>query len=444
MMVYWRSNPVSSLAGEITVPGDKSISHRSIMLGALAEGITRVSGFLEGEDCLATLRAFAQMGVPIEHKGAGEVIIHGQGLFGLQAPEKALDVGNSGTSMRLMSGVLAGQTFNSVLVGDASLMKRPMQRVATPLQQMGAEMTLSEAGTAPISITGQSKAGARLALKPIHYTLPVASAQLKSALLLAGLYADGITQIVECGASRDHSERMLRGFGVQVEQAGNTLSIQGGQTLRATSITVPGDVSSAAFFIVAALIAPKADILILQVGINPTRAAVIDILKAMGAKIELMNRREVGGEPVADIRVRASQLHGIDIPTHYVPIAIDEFPIIFVAASFAKGKTTAREIGELRVKESDRLAAMATGLAHLGVRCNSGEDWLEIEGGEYCQGGEVDSVGDHRIAMSFAVAAIRAKAEIVIADCANVATSFPTFRQLAQRVGMQVSAYEVD
>lgn len=433
MTLTWQSFPVEKVQGRVRVPGDKSVSHRAIMLGALAEGTTEVSGFLEGEDCLATMRAFQAMGVPIIHHGEGRVTIHGRGLHGLQAPENTLDVGNSGTSMRLMAGVLAGQRFSSVLVGDESLMKRPMRRVTGPLAQMGAVIETSEAGTAPLRIQGS-------ALHAIEYTLPVASAQLKSCLLLAGLYAQGTTRITETGISRDHSERMLAGFGVHIDKQGHTLAIAGGQKLSACEIVVPGDVSSAAFFLVAGLIAEQGEILIENVGMNPTRAAVVDILQTMGGNIAIENAREAGGEPVADLRVRASKLHGIQIDEALVPIAIDEFPALFVAAACAQGETVATGLHELRVKESDRLAAMENGLKALGVDCEAGEDWMRIRGkeGAAFQSGSVDSLGDHRIAMSFAVAALRATGALTISDCANVATSFPAFRELAQSIGMNI------
>lgn len=433
MSLTWRSFPVAGVQGGVRVPGDKSISHRAIMLGALAEGTTEVSGFLEGEDCLATMRAFQAMGVPIEHHGNGRVTIHGRGLHGLQAPDKTLDVGNSGTSMRLMAGVLAGQAFDSVLVGDESLMKRPMRRVTVPLAQMGAEIATSETGTAPLRIRGR-------ALRAIDYTLPVASAQLKSCLLLAGLYAQGTTRITETGVSRDHSERMLAGFGVKIDRQGNTLAIAGGQKLSGCEIVVPGDVSSAAFFLVAGLIAQQGEILIENVGMNPTRAAVVEILQAMGGEIRIENAREAGGEPVADLRVRASALRGIRIDEALVPIAIDEFPAIFIAAACAEGETVATALHELRVKESDRLAAMENGLKALGVDCAAGEAEMRIRGkaGKAFAGGTVESLGDHRIAMSFAVAALRAAAPVTIHDCANVATSFPAFRELAQSIGMKI------
>lgn len=429
----WRCEPVDAVAGTVRVPGDKSISHRAVMLGALAEGTTEVSGFLEGEDCLATMRAFQAMGVEIVHHGAGRVTIHGAGLHGLRAPAAPLDVGNSGTSMRLLAGVLAGQPFNSVLVGDSSLMKRPMRRVTEPLARMGAEIATSEAGTAPLVIHGRTLHG-------IDYALPVASAQLKSALLLAGLFADGTTRVTEPGVSRDHSERMLRGFGVSVEKDGATLAIRGGQRLSACEVVVPGDVSSAAFFIVAGLIAREGELLLENVGMNPTRAAVVEILRAMGGDIAVLNPREAGGEPVADLRVRPSCLHGITVDEALVPVAIDEFPILFIAAACAAGETRATALHELRVKESDRLAAMEAGLRALGVDCKASADAMVIHGkpGTAFSGGTVESLGDHRIAMSFAVAALRAAAPIVVRDCANVATSFPSFRTLAQGVGMAV------
>lgn len=430
MSITWQSQPSHKISGTIQVPGDKSISHRAIMLGALAEGVTEVSGFLEGEDCLATLHAFQQMGVPITHHGAGHVTIEGQGLHGLKASQDKIDLGNSGTAMRLMAGVLAGQAFNSELVGDSSLMSRPMRRVTVPLTEMGANIETTEKGTAPLIIHGSELHG-------IRYAMPVASAQLKSCLLLAGLYAKGRTEVVECGASRDHTERMLKGFGVKVVREGNVLSIDGGQFLAAKKVAVPSDVSSAAFFIVAGLLADEGELRINHVGMNPTRSAVVEILKRMGGDITLVNAHEAGGEPVADLLVKPSQLHGIRVPEALVPIAIDEFPIIFVAAACATGETVATKLHELRVKESDRLAAMETGLKALGVNCVAGEDSMTIQGGEL-QGGEVDSLGDHRIAMSFAVAGMAARAPVVILDCANVATSFPSFRELAAQIGMQI------
>lgn len=433
-MKNWLVSPAKRFVGTFTVAGDKSISHRAIMFGALAEGTTTVHGFLEGEDCLATMRAFQAMGVPIEHHGNGEVTIHGRGLRGLQAPAHELDLGNSGTSMRLMAGILAGQNFSSTLVGDHSLMKRPMKRVTAPLQQMGANVSVTEQGTAPIVIHPS-------ALHAIDYTLPVASAQLKSALLLAGLYAEGTTRITETGISRDHSERMLKTFGVEWHQEDKALCLTGGQTLRACDLTVPADISSAAFFIVAALIAPEGEVLLPNVGINPTRAAVIEILKMMNGDITLENERLAGAEPVADIRVRASKLRGIDVPVELVPIAIDEFPILFIAAACAEGITRASALEELRVKESDRLSTMEQGLIALGVACETTHDSITIYGknGVAFTGGTIDSKSDHRIAMSFTIASLRACAPIVVKDCENVATSFPNFRELAQTAGLNIA-----
>ncbi|MDO4435941.1 MAG: 3-phosphoshikimate 1-carboxyvinyltransferase [Cardiobacteriaceae bacterium] len=432
-MKNWLISPSKRFAGNLTVAGDKSISHRAIMFGALAEGTTHIHGFLEGEDCLATMRAFQAMGVSIEHHGEGEVTVHGVGLRGLRAPEHELDVGNSGTSMRLMAGILAGQAFSSTLVGDHSLMKRPMKRVALPLKQMGANIEISENGTAPIVLHPS-------ALQGLDYTLPVASAQLKSALLLAGLYAEGETRITETGISRDHSERMLKAFGVEIRQEDKALCIRGGQTLHACDLTVPADISSAAFFIVAALIAPEGEVLLPNVGINPTRAAIITLLQMMNGDITLENERLAGAEPVADIRVRASRLRGIDVPVELVPIAIDEFPILFIAAACAEGITRASALEELRVKESDRLSTMEQGLIALGVACETTHDSITIYGknGVAFTGGTIDSKSDHRIAMSFAIASLRACAPILVKDCENVATSFPTFRHLAQQAGLMI------
>lgn len=427
----WTTERAQQLQGELHVPGDKSISHRAIMLGALAEGQTEVSGFLEGEDCLSTMRAFQAMGVPICRHGQGRISIEGRGLYGLRAPISTLDVGNSGTSMRLMAGVLAGQQFDSTLIGDHSLMRRPMRRVTEPLALMGAKIQTSEQGTAPLFIHGAP-------LKAIDYTLPVASAQLKSCLLLAGLYAQGQTILRSCGRSRDHSERMLRAYGIQIEGDGNVLTIMGGQQLRAVEIDVPGDISSAAFFMVAGLIAPSSHLVLRRVGINPTRAAVIDILQQMGGDIRVQALPSVGGEPVADIHVRSSQLKGIRINPAYVPIAIDEFPVIFVAAACAQGTTHATDLAELRVKESDRLSVMAQGLTDNGVTCQMGEDSLSIMGGAVRGGGHIDSEGDHRIAMSFAVLGAVAERGIRISNCATVATSFPNFTELAANIGMQI------
>ncbi len=423
--------PGGALTGHIRVAGDKSISHRSIMLGALAEGVTRVCGFLEGDDALATLRAFKAMGVEIEGPDAGRVVIRGVGMRGLKKPAGPLDLGNSGTSMRLMAGLLAGQDFDVEMVGDASLSSRPMRRVTDPLAQMGAHIESTEAGTPPLKIRGGA------ALKGIDYRLPMASAQVKSAVLLAGLYAEGETSTTEPAPTRDHTERMLAGFGYEVERDGPTARLVGGGKLIATDIDVPADISSAAFFMVGASIAEGSDITLEHVGVNPTRTGVIDILRLMGANIEVSNEREVGGEPVADIRIRAAALKGIRIPEALVPLAIDEFPALFVAAACAEGETVLTGAQELRVKESDRIQVMADGLVKMGIDARPTADGVVIVGGEMA-GAEVDSHGDHRIAMSFAMAALRARGEVVINDCANVNTSFPGFVELAGESGLNI------
>ena len=426
------AKPGSSLSGRIRVPGDKSISHRSIMLGSLAEGTTEVEGFLEGEDALATLQAFRDMGVVIEGPHHGRVTIHGVGLHGLKAPAGALYMGNSGTSMRLLSGLLAAQPFDTTLTGDASLSKRPMNRVAKPLREMGAVIETGPEGRPPLTIKGGQR------LTGMAYEMPMASAQVKSCLLLAGLYAAGSTSVTEPAPTRDHTERMLRGFGYPVSVEGSTASVESGHKLSATRIEVPADISSAAFFLVAASIAEGSELVLEHVGINPTRTGVIDILKLMGGDITLENQREVGGEPVADIRVRAAKLKGIDIPEDLVPLAIDEFPVLFVAAACAEGRTVLRGAEELRVKESDRIQVMADGLIALGVKAEPTPDGIIIDGGTI-GGGEVWAHGDHRIAMSFSVASLRASAPIRIHDCANVATSFPNFLALAAEVGINVA-----
>lgn len=426
------AKPGSSLAGRIRVPGDKSISHRSIMLGSLAEGTTEVEGFLEGEDALATLQAFRDMGVVIEGPHHGRVTIHGVGLHGLKAPAGPLYMGNSGTSMRLLSGLLAAQSFDTTLTGDASLSKRPMNRVAKPLREMGAVIETGPEGRPPLTIKGGQR------LTGMAYDMPMASAQVKSCLLLAGLYAAGSTSVTEPAPTRDHTERMLRGFGYPVSVEGSTASVESGHKLTATRIEVPADISSAAFFLVAASIAAGSELVLEHVGINPTRTGVIDILKLMGGDITLENQREVGGEPVADIRVRAAKLKGIDIPEDLVPLAIDEFPVLFVAAACAEGRTVLRGAEELRVKESDRIQVMADGLIALGVKAEPTPDGIIIEGGAI-GGGEVWAHGDHRIAMSFSVASLRASAPIRIHDCANVATSFPNFLALSAEVGINVA-----
>ncbi|MDZ4261366.1 MAG: 3-phosphoshikimate 1-carboxyvinyltransferase [Pseudomonadota bacterium] len=423
--------PGGSLQGRIRVPGDKSISHRSIMLGSLAEGITHVSGFLEGDDSLATLKAFRAMGVKIEGPDNGKVVIHGVGMHGLKAPAEALDLGNSGTSIRLMAGLLAGQGFEVEMVGDTSLSKRPMRRVTDPLSQMGAVIEATEKGTPPLRV----KAGS--SLKGINYVLPMASAQVKSSILLAGLYADGVTCVTEPAPTRDHTERMLTGFGYTVERNGATACLSGGGHLTATDIDVPADISSAAFFMVGATIAPGSDVVLEHVGVNPTRTGVIDILRLMGADLELLNERLVGGEPVADIRVRASKLKGISIPEELVPLAIDEFPALFIAAACAEGETVLTGAEELRVKESDRIQAMADGLILMGIDARPTADGIIIRGGDM-HGAVIESHDDHRIAMAFAMAALRSSSAISINECANVRTSFPGFVELAAKAGLMI------
>jgi len=420
--------PGGKLSGEIRVPGDKSISHRAIMLGAIAQGISEVTGFLEGEDALATLAAFRNLGVKIDGPIAGRVTVHGVGMHGLTLPENALDLGNSGTSIRLLCGLLAGQNFNTVLKGDSSLAQRPMGRVIDPLAKMGAVIG-SDEGKLPLHVQGGN------ALYAIAYELPMASAQVKSCLLLAGMYAKGKTTIVEPAPTRNHSERMLEGMGYPIQVDGNKVTIEGGGTLLATQIDVPADISSATFFIVGATIAPDSDITLKHVGINPTRIGVINILRLMGADITISNETITGGEPVADIRVRYAPLKGIDIPIEQVPLAIDEFPAIFIAAACAEGRTILTGAEELRVKESDRIQAMAEGLTILGIDAVTTEDGIIIHGGTIGSG-EVDSLGDHRIAMSFAMAGLQAGGTIVIKDCANVSTSFPNFVELATEAGL--------
>lgn len=421
------------VAGDIRVPGDKSISHRSIMLGSLAEGITEVEGFLEGEDALATLQAFRDMGVVIEGPDHGRVRIHGVGLHGLRPSPGPLYLGNSGTSMRLLSGLLAGQPFDSVLTGDESLSKRPMNRVANPLRDMGARIETAEQGRPPVKITGG------VPLQGIDYVMPMASAQVKSCVLLAGLYAAGTTRVTEPAPTRDHTERMLNGFGYAVKREGASAELQSGGKLTAAKIEVPADISSATFFMVAAAIAPGSDVLLTHVGINPTRDGVINILRLMGGDITLQNQREVGGEPVADIRVRYAPLRGIRIPENQVPLAIDEFPALFIAAACAEGETVLTGAEELRVKESDRIQVMADGLLTLGISAVPTPDGIVIQGGKLGSG-VIDSHGDHRIAMSFTVAALRAGGSIEIHNCANVATSFPGFVELAQQAGINLQA----
>jgi len=423
--------PGGKLSGTLRVPGDKSISHRSIMLGSLADGTTEVSGFLEGEDALATLNAFRAMGVRIDGPDKGRVTIQGVGIDGLRAPDQTLNVGNSGTSMRLLAGLLAGQSFAVSMTGDSSLSRRPMRRVADPLNSMGANINTQADGTPPMQISPSTE------LSGIHYQMPMASAQVKSALLLAGLYARGETCVTEPAPTRDHTERMLGGFGYPVRRDGATVCIKGGGRLQACAIDVPADISSATFFIIGATIAPGSDITLTHVGINPTRIGVINILRLMGADITLKNEREVGGEPVADVHVRYAPLQGIDIPEDQVPLAIDEFPALFIAAACANGETRLSGAEELRVKESDRIQVMADGLTILGIDAQPTADGMVINGGTLTSG-TVASHDDHRIAMSFAMAGLRAKGTITITDCANVMTSFPGFVSLAADAGLGI------
>ncbi len=431
-------NKGGCLTGRIRVPGDKSISHRSIMFGSIAEGTSRISGFLEGEDSLNTLRAFRAMGVEIDGPVDGKVVIKGVGMRGLQKPAAALDLGNSGTSMRLLAGLLSGQDFDVELSGDSSLSKRPMKRVTHPLAAMGAVVDSDAEGRPPLYIHGGTP------LCGIDFVMPVASAQVKSCCLLAGLYATGKTCVTEPATTRDHTERMLHAFGVPVSRTGSTVCINGPAKLSACDIDVPADISSAAFFMVGASIAEGSDIVLEHVGVNPTRTGVIDILKLMGANIELQNQREIGGEPVADIRVKSARLKGIAVPEALVPLAIDEFPVIFVAAACAVGKTVITGAEELRVKESDRIQSMADGLQALGVDATATPDGMVIQGRgagtASIAAGTVQSRDDHRIAMAFAMAGLCAHGEITINECANVNTSFPGFVALASGAGLDISS----
>jgi 3-phosphoshikimate 1-carboxyvinyltransferase len=429
-MARYRVAPASGIAGEVTVPGDKSISHRALMLGAIASGTTRVTGFLEGEDCLATLRAVAALGVEVRRPGPGEVEIDGVGLAGFRPPSGPLDMGNAGTAMRLFMGLLSSQSFDSVLVGDESLMRRPMERVAQPLRAMGARID-TNGGRPPVRVSG----GARL--RGIRYEMPVASAQVKSAILLAGLRAEGETTVVEPAVTRDHSERMLQAFGCDVSSREGVVTLRPPPSLAAVHVEVPGDFSSAAFFIVAACIGARAPFLVRGVGVNPTRTGLLEMLRLMGADLRLVNQRTCGAEPVADVEIRPAALRGVRVPERLVPLAIDEFPAFFIAAACAEGETLVTGAEELRVKESDRIAVMARGLGELGVRHEVLPDGLRIEGGGI-GGGVVDSRGDHRVAMAFAVASLRASAPIEIQDVANVATSFPGFAALGRSIGLAI------
>jgi 3-phosphoshikimate 1-carboxyvinyltransferase len=431
----FEAQPARNVSGAAAVPGDKSISHRALMLSGIAQGTSVVTGFLASEDCLASLAAMRALGVAVEQPGATHVVIQGVGLRGLRAAGRALDMGNAGTAMRLFTGLLAAQDFDSQLIGDASLMKRPMERVAAPLRAMGADVR-THGGTPPVDIGGGRR------LHGIEYRMPVASAQVKSAILLAALYADAATTVIAPAVNRDHSERMLQNCGVRLDIDGLRTTLHPPAQLTNQRLNVPGDFSSAAFFIVAGLLgAAAAGLEIQNVGMNPTRTGLLDVLRAMGGHIEILNPRSSGAEPVADLLVRASALRGIQVPVELVSLAIDELPVLFVAAACAAGETTVTGAEELRVKESDRIAAMSAGFRVLGVPHEVLLDGMRIEGrgaGPAFGGGEVDSFGDHRIAMSFTIASLRAAKTISIRDVANVATSFPGFVDLAQSVGLDV------
>ncbi len=430
------ARPVRRVSGRLTVPGDKSISHRAILLSALAAGESEVRGFLASEDCLASLQAMQALGVHISRLEPARVRVHGVGLHGLRAAAHALDMGNAGTAMRLFAGLLAAQSFASTLIGDESLMQRPMERVARPLREMGADVRTRD-GKPPLEIGGGRR------LHGIEYRMPVASAQVKSALLLAGLYADGPTTVTSPAACRDHSERMLSGAGVRVDTNGLVTTLHPPERLESQSLEVPGDFSSAAFFIVAGLLGAAPEGLLLEnVGLNPTRTGLLDILRGMGGRIDVENARSSGAEPVGDLRVHASLLSGIDVPAAAVPLAIDEFPILFIAAACARGQTRVTGAEELRVKESDRIAAMAAGFEAMGVAHEATPDGMRIEGkpdGPVFRGGQIDSRGDHRIAMAFSIASLRAAQPIAVRDTANVATSFPGFVALARAVGLDLA-----
>ena len=424
--------PGDALKGDVKVPGDKSMSHRSIMFGAIAHGVTEVSGFLEGEDSLHTLDAFKAMGVKIERGGPGQVTLHGQGVAELTPSQADIYVGNSGTGMRLLTGLFAGIGIRATLTGDGSLTGRPMRRITDPLTRMGAVISTSPNGTPPLVIEGGNK------LEAIEYTCPMASAQVKSAVLLAGLHAKGVTRVHEPAVTRDHTERMLRGFGVEVDVNGLSAAVRGGQKLTATSLQVPGDISSAAFFLVGAAMTPGSKLKVTGVGMNPTRTGVIDILRLMGANIQIENASDSGGEPIADLVVTGTQLSGIHVPEELVSLAIDEFPALFVAAASANGVTVVSGAEELRVKETDRIQVMADGLRALGADITDTPDGARIVG-KRLSGGTADSCGDHRTAMSFAMASLISDGPITVLDCANVNTSFPGFAKTAAAVGLRIS-----
>jgi 3-phosphoshikimate 1-carboxyvinyltransferase len=419
------------LRGSITLPGDKSISHRAVILGAIAQGRTTIEGMLESEDVLSTVNALRNMGVKIVHHKEDGMVVEGVGLYGLKDPGQALNMGNSGTAMRLMAGVLVGQSFPSTLVGDDSLSQRPMARVVEPLRALGADISVQNAGYPPIQIKPVKQ------LRGVDYVMPVASAQVKSAFLLAALCAEGVSRVKEPTQTRDHTERMLRGFGHSISQQGDWIRVIGGMELGGAKLVVPGDLSSAAFFIVGAAIATESEIILKNVGVNPTRTGVIEILQQMGARIDCLNKKSVCGEPTADLVVSSSPLRGVKIEMHQVARAIDEFPILSIAAACARGKTTLHGAEELRVKESDRIRSIVSGLSELGISVEERADGYAVTGGEILPG-EVNSLSDHRIAMAFAIAGLVVSGSICIHDTVNVRTSFPEFVELASSMGMPI------
>lgn len=424
-------HPVESLQGEITVPGDKSISHRALIFAALAKGKTTIQNFLPSEDCFATLKALEALNVTINYIDKTHLIVEGRGVDGFTAPEHTLDLRNSGTGIRLLAGILAAQPFNTTLTGDESLCRRPMDRIITPLAKMGAKITATEKQTAPLKIQGTN-------LRAIKYSSPIASAQIKSCLIFASLLAEGEASIAEPQQSRDHTERLLSHFSYPWAYKNNQITLHGRQSLQATEVEVPGDFSSAAFFIVAAAITPHSNIILRRVGINPTRIGLIHLLTLMGAKIKLNNIETLGQEPIADIHVEYQPLKAIEVPLSHIVSSIDEFPVFFIAAACAKGITILRGAQELRVKESDRIASMAEGLQHLGITVNIFPDGISIQGGKI-KGGIIDSYNDHRVAMAFAIASTVASESLHILNVSNIATSFPNFVQIAQQLGLNIN-----
>lgn len=422
-----RVRQAKTINGTVRVPGDKSISHRAVMFGALAEGTTKIEGFLPGADCLSTISCFRRMGIAIEQDG-DKVTVHGKGWYGLQEPSERLDVGNSGTTIRLMAGIMSTQPFHVVMEGDESIAKRPMRRVIGPLRQMGAKIDGRKDGEfTPLAIRGGNLHG-------ISYQSPVASAQVKSAILLAGLQAKGVTSVTEPHLSRDHTERMLQAFGVQVIRDGLTVSVEGGQTLKGRTIQVPGDISSAAFLIAAVMMVPGSSLLIENVGINPSRTGIIDVVKAMGGSLELVNERVVNEEPVADLLVKHSELHGIEIGGDIIPRLIDEIPVIAVMATQAAGRTVIRDAEELKVKETDRIATVVSQLSKFGAKVTPTDDGMIIEGKTELSGAVIDSMGDHRIGMAMAVAGLAATGETGIENEEAIDVSFPGFAALLETI----------